>query len=278
MRHLISPAKPLFILEQGDSIPIQKLWHMMPEEFRPYCAVLLRAPQSKDVTSWEPIWHNIRAAQDAGVPAFLSVQGGISAGQQRLHSGGRAGQIVPGVSKLHRITLLRTQLPCQYFDKLFPIQSLGEAMVMRMNNRWFVTNTNENKNIPESFSFSLGINGSGVTLSGYLEPNSVLIVCQEDGGLFLHANNYIVNTHIWDEPRPEKFDIEAYLRGYVTDPDDSEWRLTTLCIKGMADMSSSVKYYADNGEVQWTWNAEKRMLDIQLRHNGPVDLNFPCHS
>jgi hypothetical protein len=160
----------------------------------------------------------------------------------------------------------------QYFDGFFPMESSGEAMVMRIKNRWFITNTNENQNTSESFSFSLAVNGSAVTLSGRLESNSVLIVCQEDGDVLLHTNNYIVNTHIWDEPMPEEFHIEAYLQDYVTEPDDSEQRLTTLCIEGVKEMPSSVKYSVDNGEVQWTWNEEKDNLDIQLQHNGPVDL------
>jgi hypothetical protein len=571
MRHPISPEKPLFILEQGDGMPIQELWHMMPEEFRQYCAVLLHAPRSKETGAWEPTWHNIRVAQDVGVPVFLSVQGyeqdssgcipieelarlfqefpnfiglrscelscyalsdsqkeylidimylcgefkawltwqdmgffhildkqhvfiqagtderlfnailkngevviltdkhngrckffltrslvlgmwssGItsqwgvnsedwwwfemgygprftpskgSRGYAKQHGSGpeatkgwdyasaisspdilyaqylltciAAGATfysfeMPSHAYFHRdrngdfritpawknviyplfrmildhdlipkreevlarmpvayhITKLdgtemeqpseklfrplygarasdeeimklglspefipRTgryfQLPVlpklapewalsrfpniikpnqfatadaqrQYFNEIFPAESSGEAMVMRVKNRWFITNTHENQNIPESFSFPLAIDGSEVTLSGHLEPNSILIVCQEVGDLLFHANNYIVNTHIWDEPRPEEFDIEAYLQDYVTEPDDSEWRLTNLCIAGMK-MEASIKYTVNNGKVQWTWNKEDGNLGIQLQHNGPVDLTISFH-
>ena len=162
----------------------------------------------------------------------------------------------------------------EYFDEIFPAESSGEAMVMRVGKRWFISNTYENQNISEDFSFSLHINGSEVTLSGHLEPHSVLIVCQEDDGLLIHVNNYLVNTHIWDEPRPEKFVFEEYLRDYVTDPDDSERRLTTLRITGAGKTSPSVEYSTENGEVKWIWDEEKEMLDMQLQHNGPVDLTF----
>jgi len=572
MRHPISPERPLFILEQGGGIPIQDLWHMTPEDFRPYCAVLLHAPQSKSVTSWEPVWNNIRAAQDADIPVFLSVQGyeedssgcipadelarllqefpnfigirscelschalsdsqksylidlmylcgefkawltwqdmgffhldkqhvfiqagvderlfnailkngemviltdkhngrgkffltrasvlgmwasGItqqwgvnsedwwwfemgygprftpskgSRGYAKLHGkgpeatkgwdyasaisspdilyaqylltciaagatfysfetpshayvhgdrngvfrmspawknviyplfrmilehnlipkreevlarmpvayhvteldgtemdqpseklfrplyGARASdeeietlglclEFIPRTGRYFQLPVLPKLAPewalsnfpniiepnqfatpeaqRQYFDEIFPAESSGEAMVMRVGKRWFISNTYENENISESFSFSLDINGSEVTLSGHLEPHSVLIVCQEDGDLILHANNYMVNTHIWDEPRPEKFDFEEYLRDYVTDPDDSQRRLTTLRITGVEKMPPSVKCSTENGEVKWAWNEENMMLDMQLQHNGPVDLTFSFHS
>lgn len=176
----------------------------------------------------------------------------------------------PNIIRPHQFTVAGAQRA--YFDKLFPVESTGDALVLHINGTWFVTNSHENKNIAQDFGFRLAVNGKPVELSGRLDPHSMLFATERNRKLHLHVNNYRVKTHIWDEPRPEVFDIPAYLRKYVTSPDDKERRTTRLRLtvlgKGTPALAHSTRY----GTVESKWDAKSRRLQIGLNHNGPVDL------
>lgn len=162
----------------------------------------------------------------------------------------------------------------KYFDKLYPAESSGDALVLHINDAWYVTNTNENRNVAEEFRFRLAMNSSSVELSGRLEPHSMLFAAERDGKLILFVNNYLVKTHIWDEPRPDDFDIAGYLQQYVTNPDDQERRATSLRLVVGGEKTPSLTHMTRHGSVVSRWDVESRVLEIHLNHNGPVTLTF----
>lgn len=164
-----------------------------------------------------------------------------------------------------------------YFDKLYPTESSGEALVLHINDTWFVTNTHENENVAEDFRFRLAMDGSSVELSGRLDPHSMLFVKEGKRKLFLQANNYLVKTHIWDEPRPEVFDAQRYLQKYVTSPDDKEKRTTTLQLAVLGEGTPSLTYVTQYARVESRWDAESRKMEIILDHNGPVNLTVALY-
>ncbi len=159
-----------------------------------------------------------------------------------------------------------------YFDKLFPAESTGDALVLQVNDTWYVTNTHENKNIAEDFRFPLIMNGVKLELSGRLEPHTEFFAAKRGPKLVLQVNNYLVKTHIWDEPRPDVFDIPAYLKKYVTNPDDKERRATTLRLAVSGKRTPALTYETQHGTVESHWDAKSRALEIRLNHNGPVSL------
>ncbi len=159
-----------------------------------------------------------------------------------------------------------------YFDKLFPAESSGDALVLHINDAWYVTNTNENRNVAEDFRFQPSAGGASLELSGRLEPHSMLVAAERGGKLILLVNNYLVKTHIWDEPRPDDFNIPGYLQRYVTNPDDQERRTTTLKLAVPGDHAPSLSPLTRHGSVESSWHAEARALEIRLNHNGPVTL------
>ena len=161
-----------------------------------------------------------------------------------------------------------------YFDKLYPVESSGGALVLHINGAWFATNPHENQNIAEDFRFHPFPGNSAVELAGRLEPHSLLLVKVDEQKLHLQANNYLVKTHIWDEPRPTVFDVESYLRKYVTKPDDGEKRTTTLQIFMAGGEKPSLTYSTERGAVESKWNANSRSMQIRLDHNGPVELTI----
>ncbi len=176
----------------------------------------------------------------------------------------------PNIIRPHQFADAQAQRA--YFDKLFPAESSGEALVLHINGTWYVTNTHENKNVAEDFRFRLTLNGSTVELSGRLEPHSLLFVTERKRKLLMQANNYLVNTHIWDEPRPDVFDIPAYLQKYVTSPDDKERRTTTLRLAVLGKGTPSLTHATQHGTVASRWDAKSRKMEIRLDHNGPVNL------
>lgn len=159
-----------------------------------------------------------------------------------------------------------------FFDQVFPRESTGDAMVMRARNKWFISNTHENKDVTEEFEFSFSHNGTNKSVSGRLKPHSILIVRKVGNNLHLHANNYNVDSHIWDEGRPDGFDFESYLKNYVTNPDDSKRRVTNIAISGIDKNSAEVNYETVNGEVEQCWSDQEQTLSLTLTHNGPVDV------
>ncbi|MCX6624762.1 MAG: hypothetical protein NTY38_27610, partial [Acidobacteria bacterium] len=159
-----------------------------------------------------------------------------------------------------------------YFDKLYSVESSGDALVFHIHGTWYVTNSHENRNIAQDFRFRLGVNGSAMELSGRLEPHSMLFAAERGGMLILLANNYLVKTHIWDEPRPANFDSQAYLQKYVTAPDDKERRTTTLKLVMLGRGRPLLTHATRHGSVESKWNAEAGSLAISLNHNGPVNL------
>jgi hypothetical protein len=161
-----------------------------------------------------------------------------------------------------------------YFDKLYPAESSGQALVLHINGAWFVTNTHENQNIAQDFRFRPDLGLPGVELSGRLEPHSLLLVKVEQRKLYLQASNYLVKTHIWDEPRPAVFDAESYLRKYVSKPDDGEKRTTTLQISVAVGEKPSLTYSTERGTVESKWDASTKSMQIRLDHNGPVELTI----
>jgi hypothetical protein len=159
-----------------------------------------------------------------------------------------------------------------YFDKLYPAESSGTALVIHINDAWFVTNWHENQNVAQDFRFRLDAGNSNVELSGEIEPHSFLLVKLENGKLYLQANNYVVKTHIWDEPRPAVFDAQDYLKRYASKPDDRETRTTTLQIMVAGDEKPGLAYSTEHGSVESSWNAASSSLHIRMDHNGPVEL------
>jgi hypothetical protein len=100
----------------------------------------------------------------------------------------------------------------------------------------------------------------------------MLFATERNRKLLLHVNNYRVKTHIWDEPRPEVFDIPAYLRKYVTSPDDKARRTTKLRLTVLGKGTPALAHATRHGAVESKWDAKSRRLEIGLHHNGPVDL------
>jgi hypothetical protein len=161
-----------------------------------------------------------------------------------------------------------------YFDKLYPAESSGQALVLHINGAWYVTNTYENQNLSQKFGFHPAPDLAGVELSGLLEPHSLLLVKVNERKLYLQANNYLVKTHIWDEPRPAVFDAGSYLQKYATSPDDQEKRTTTLQISVAGGEKPSLTYSTEHGSVESKWDASSKSLQIRLDHNGPVELTI----
>lgn len=163
-----------------------------------------------------------------------------------------------------------------YFDEIYPAESSGPALVLHINGAWFVTNTHENQDIVEDFRFRPAVGHGVVELSGTLEPHSLLLANVEERKLYLQANNYLVKTHIWDEPRPAAFDAGNYLQKYVTKPDDGERRTTKLRIFVVGRQKPSLTYTTTHGTVEEMWIAHSRIFEglILLQHNGPVELTI----
>ena len=161
-----------------------------------------------------------------------------------------------------------------YFDKLYPAESSGQALVLHINGAWFVTNWHENQNIAQDFRFRPALGRSGEELSGLLEPHSFLLVKEDGQKLYLQASNYLVKTHIWDEPRPAVFDAESYLRQYVSKPDDGDKRTTTLQISVAGGEKPALTYSTERGTVDSKWDADTKSMQIRLDHNGPVEMTI----
>ena len=88
----------------------------------------------------------------------------------------------------------------------------------------------------------------------------------------MQANNYVVKTHIWDEPRPAVFDAQNYLKRYASKPDDRETRATTLQIMVAGKGKPELTYSTEHGSVESSWDAAANSLHIRMEHNGPVEL------
>ncbi|MCC7499019.1 MAG: hypothetical protein IT160_15655 [Bryobacterales bacterium] len=161
-----------------------------------------------------------------------------------------------------------------YFDRLNPAESSGTALAFHINHAWYVTNPHENEAIATNFSCPVSIGSARAQLSGVLEPHSLLIGFERGGQLRLLANNYLVNTHIWDEPRPAVFDGEAYLRNYVSNPDDKQWRATKLEVTSAEHVRPGLRYHTERGTVRSNWSRDTGKLAIDLVHNGPVWLEL----
>ena len=157
-----------------------------------------------------------------------------------------------------------------YFDRLYPAESAGTALAFHINQTWYLTNPHENENVSADFVGPMTIGNTRAQLSAVLEPHSLLIACQRGGRVLLQANNYIVNTHIWDEPRPAIFDGAAYLRNYVSNPDDKQLRATKLELKVHGSVRPRMTYRTAHGTVESNWSSRSGTLQLDLRHNGPV--------
>ena len=71
LRRVISTKKPLFVLEGG-----RPMWNLLPEEFRPYCAMLMTAGSGvSEGRSRLPFFDELAKFQAAGIPVVISVQG-----------------------------------------------------------------------------------------------------------------------------------------------------------------------------------------------------------
>ena len=71
LRRVISTRKPLFVLEGG-----RAMWNLLPEEFRPYCAVMFGAGSGVSRgTARLPLFDELAKFQAAGIPVIISVQG-----------------------------------------------------------------------------------------------------------------------------------------------------------------------------------------------------------
>lgn len=164
-----------------------------------------------------------------------------------------------------------------YFDKLYPAESTGSALVIHINGAWFITNSHENQDITQDFRFRPELSGGGVELWGTLEPHSLLVVKVEEQQLYLQANNYVVHTHIWDQPRPAAFDAQKYLEHYLIDPDDRQSRTTILAVAVAAGQKPLLTYSTEHGTAESAWDAKSQALQIRLQHNGPVELRLAFH-
>lgn len=165
-----------------------------------------------------------------------------------------------------------------YFDRLNPTESSGSALALHVNQVWYVTNPHENEDVTVDFSFPVTVGTVRARLSGVLEPHSLLIAFHRGGRLHLLVNNYLVNTHIWDDPRPAVFDGEAYLRNYVSNPDDKQRRVTRLEAALVSRTRPELSSHTCCGAVRSTWSATAGALQVELRHNGPVWLDLASHS
>ncbi len=159
-----------------------------------------------------------------------------------------------------------------YFDKLYLLESTGQALVIHIDDAWFVTNWHENQNIAQDFRFHPAPDLTAVELSGVLQPHSLLLVRVKGKKLYLQANNYVVETHIFDEPRPEVFNAASYLRNYVTHPDDAGMRITTLQMSVAGGKEPAMTYSTDRETVATSWDAKAGSLQIRIKHNGPVEM------
>jgi len=159
-----------------------------------------------------------------------------------------------------------------WFDALFPETASGTAWIRESGGYWYVTNTHENEDVTDHFSIPLAQDGV-VRVAGEVLPYSLFIVRYADGKLWVHLNNYHVRTHIWDAGEIEKFDTRAYMRQYVTAPDESNRRLSTFEIHGCGEVEPRLANGTDAPpELTTEWLAEQDCLRLQCRHNGPVAM------
>lgn len=164
-----------------------------------------------------------------------------------------------------------------FFDDLFPDERTGEACVLRVGERFFVTNTRENEEVTEDFACAPE-GGPIRRLEGTLPVHTYLLVSSAGGCLELHLNNYLVDTHIWDEPLPERFDVAAYCRRYITEPDDRNLRATELRLGSRDGRRPKVAWSGYRVEVEEYWDERAAVLRLRVRHNGPVDLSVAAET
>lgn len=166
-----------------------------------------------------------------------------------------------------------------YFDKLYPPESSGDALVLHINGTWFITNTHENQDGAQSFGLRPEVKGGGVHCTGSVEPHSLVLVKAQGAELYIMANNYLVKTHIWDLPRPASFDAEAYLKNYTSNPDNGERRKTFIAFHVEDGRKPLLTYKTERGTVDTEWSvyAHVGSMVVTLNHNGPVELSvtFP---
>jgi hypothetical protein len=94
-----------------------------------------------------------------------------------------------GETKLVSIKDLQTeQAVLDTVVAAYPKNSEGDAWVSRIGDRVFVTNSNENRNLQQSFS--VGFTGALVKITGNAMPHSYLLIDSKpaDGSVWLHAN------------------------------------------------------------------------------------------
>jgi hypothetical protein len=112
----------------------------------------------------------------------------------------------------------------------------------------------------------MGMGNLRVEVSGRLEPYSLLWVREEKRELLLQANNYLVNTHIWDGPHTEAFDIQRYLQNYVANP------ATRTCARST---NLSRRRAVNSPLLAHEFPIE---LGAHLRLDGAALLKEPCHT
>ncbi|MFN0167339.1 MAG: glycoside hydrolase family 98 domain-containing protein [Bryobacteraceae bacterium] len=67
LRRVVSTKRPLILVEGG-----RPMWKLLPEDFRPYCAVMMAAGSG---LSTSPLFDELAKLQAAGIPVVISVQG-----------------------------------------------------------------------------------------------------------------------------------------------------------------------------------------------------------
>jgi len=161
-----------------------------------------------------------------------------------------------------------------FFDARYPSTGKGDSWFVNLGDRWFFANPNENRDVTTTFSFAPG-QPSGGSLSGSLSPHTFGICIEEKGRLRIHLSNYRIDSEVdvWSDPDLVNEDPMGYVDNiYIPDPTDEALRRTVLRIEGL-DAEPGLDITGHDGfECTTSFRAEPGTYELEIDHNGPVDL------
>ncbi|NCU25585.1 hypothetical protein EOM86_02570 [Candidatus Nomurabacteria bacterium] len=160
-----------------------------------------------------------------------------------------------------------------YFNNIYGDKVQGDSWVVMANGKWLMTNPNENVNIDTRFSFPLE-SDPGLNLSGVLHPHSYVIAQENDGKISFYLNNYRVKPGInWDPS--VTFNLSTYLGKFVTNPDNSDVRTTTISLEGLSAKPELSLTGGDEGSTHTdSWDGTAGKYTVEITHNGQVRMDI----
>lgn len=176
-----------------------------------------------------------------------------------------------------------------YFNSKYPKLYNGNAFAERLDNRWFVYNSNANVDVNQTAQLPLYTNSCD-ELDMTVTPHTYAIVNEQSNKLDITLNNYRVDkTSLWNLPASD-YNSSDYDWGqsgvnlgnwisntYVPNPADTTLRTTTLTLKGHTGGSKPViSISGDSGHYNYTdsWDSANETYTITINHNGAVNLTI----